>query len=566
VHVILKLRSYFSVTLLLLLSACGGGGSSSRGDGENPDTDSPDSGTPTDSSSGESNHYLFYSDGLIAIDPDRPETPITIEAGSDIVGKSDTGNNPLIRYFNTGRHDNTINAITDFLPHSLIYAKIDGHLYKVSARQDGSLTPRQVSSENAAERICSMWNVSDFNDIEQSQLVYDFPGPDNSCLPSTDNTWKMIRLGMGTSETPIEAMRPLVWLLDSDSSISGWLVNDSGELRRCDENFSNCGESLARIITSARVIYPETFPVYGGPLGLNNHMFEIDRQLFIYQGDTDELSNSIYTIPQNEYFIGYVTDQHYIYFAGFSTIYRTPIDGSSTAVVLAEEAQALESTPVIWGLSATENRLVYAYSSSSQGEDTEIRAVDKTGGVPVTLVTTAGANQGSAAVRDGRIYYSLETFNRPNGVSGLERIPLLAGIMDENGGVQFEAANAAWVGATYSTILTYERGSEPSWAIDKMLLGQSTDGEISGMSLQAFDRLSGNQQHDLGTVPDVEGLVEFFCQYSPTPDDILCFATIETSVQPWSAQREIFYLDVSKSSSPIKVTDTPDVSESIIIR
>ncbi|MEW8304087.1 MAG: hypothetical protein AB2724_13890 [Candidatus Thiodiazotropha sp.] len=567
----------FSMAIILFFTACGGGGGgdSTGGDNPNTDTDVPsDTNTPPDTTTGNSNFYLFYTGSLIAVNPANPTNPITVEAGDEIVG-----GNGLIRYFHSGRIDNNTNTITDFTPDSLVYAKTDGHFYKISVNQSGSLTPVQISSETTAGQICSisgvgiaaLQSVNDLTDINQSQLVYSFPGADGDCSTNSDNIWKMIRLGMSSSDSPIDALSPIIWLWDNDNSIGGWLVNDNGNLKRCDQNFINCGNGIAQV-RNARVIPGSPFPVFGGALGLNNHLLEIDGQLFVYNGDTNTLSDAIFAIPEGEYFSGYTTDENYIYLASFSMLYRAPIDGSSTAILLGQEDPGSGIGPVIWSLNATENKLVYAYYEINEtGNVGEIKTLDKSGGTPETLVTAAGANFGDVSVKGERIYYDLRELNIDISNTALIQtvIPLLAGVMDENGVIEFEAANAGWVGSTFSSTLDYEMGSQ-AWVIDKIVLGEITNREISGMSLRTFDTASGNELLNLGTVPNIEGLTEFNCVFSTVQDHILCLAAIEITPQPQpgspTTQQDIFYLDVSTSGSLTRVTDTPEVSESAVLR
>jgi hypothetical protein len=72
-------------------------------------------------------------------------------------------------------------------------------------------------------------------------------------------------------------------------------------------------------------------------LGRNDYLLEINKQIFVYNGDTNTLSNAVFTPPQDEYIYYYAVDENNFYFVFLNTIYRAPIDGSSVASVIGEE-------------------------------------------------------------------------------------------------------------------------------------------------------------------------------------------------------------------------------------
>ncbi|MET0022502.1 MAG: hypothetical protein ABW105_21075 [Candidatus Thiodiazotropha sp. 6PLUC1] len=540
-----------SLLILLLLTAC----ESSVSNSSNTDDNSDDSG-----------RYLLYTSGLVdegnlsAIDPDKPGSPIPVEAGGDIVGCGD-GIGLDLCSFAQGNYKSSTTTVSDFTPDSLVYIKTDGNFYKVSNQKSDDLTPEQLSNETEAHQICrsgldgGFYHAEDFSDINNSQLVYHLPGADGDCLTSEDNIWKMIRLGMSASDDPINAIHPLVWLtnFDSDASINGWLVNDRGSLRRCDENFLNCGNALAEAESYALMVFG---------LGRNSYLLEIDGQIFVYNGDTESLSDSIFTPPENEVFSNYGVDESYIYIMNSNSFYRAPIDGRSTATLIAEESE--DASLFIIGFSLTENRLIYSRSAGT-GNDAEIKAVDKMGGVPITLATIADGDRALFFTHQNLIYYY---FYEQHISNAFRFIPLHAGIMDEDGNVQFEARDAMWVGFTKSQRYHLGENTHNLWSNNKAILGEITNSEISEMSLRGFDGETGNELIDLGALPDLQDINRFHC-YTNMQEDLLCEASFDltpNSTPPTDTrQDDIFYLNASTSDSLVRVTDTPETSEAAVI-
>jgi hypothetical protein len=87
------------------------------------------------------------------------------------------------------------------------------------------------------------------------------------------------------------------------------------------------------------------------------------------------------------------------------------------------------------------------------------------------------------------------------------------------------------------------------------------------MSLSAFEVASGMQLIDLGFVPNLQDLNEYFC-ISYSQDNMLCEADLGLSPEPEpsteSSQSDIFYLNASINGSLVRVTDTPEISESMV--
>jgi hypothetical protein len=559
----LKDHSWLLPLLVLLLStACGGGG-----DNNDEPTTPPSDPDPVDTQG----HYYFYTGSLVAVDPANPESPVSVEAGDDIV-EGASGYLLSVYTFMRGDYNNLTKIISEYGPDTLLYAKTDGRLYKIPAQQGASLTPVPVSSEQEADQICvevgetivypGITTADDLSNRDQSQFVYSLPGDDNSCDTIQDNIWKMVRVGMDSSEAPIAAYQPVLALkdLDNDASIQHWLVNDSSELKRCDATFAQCGEVIGQAAN-------EVYGVFD--LGLHHHLLQIDNQLVIYNIDSNTLSRPIFTIPQGTFVSSFAVDEHNIFFANATSIYRAPIDGSEEASEIGVETTVTQQpVPPASNLIALNDKLIYVKAAHATGGDAEIRVLDKTGGTPDTLVTAEGAEQGFIFTQGERIYYYFEASDSM--ASGRSRyLPRLAGIMDELGTKQMEVSNAAWIGWSQSRKLSAVKDSAQAWIRDKLILGEynPSDQDISGMTLKSFDGATGSELATLGNVPDLEELLRFSCQ-SGYDSDLLCEARLRITPEPAHPepfyQNDIYYLDAMTNGSITRVTDTPDKSEFLL--
>ena len=208
--------------------------------------------------------------------------------------------------------------------------------------------------------------------------------------------------------------------------------------------------------------------------------------------------------------------------------------------------------------------MIYSKSSGT-GNDAEIKAVDKMGGVPITLATIDDGDRALFFTHQNLIYYY---FYEQHISSEFRFIPLHAGIMDEDGNVQFEARDAMWVGFTKSQRYHLGENTHNLWPNNKAILGEITNREIVGMSLRGFDGATGNELIDLGALPDLQDINRFHC-YTNMQEDLLCEASFDltpNSTPPAdTSQDDIFYLNASTSGSLVRVTETTETSEAVVI-
>ncbi len=515
------------------------------------------SGSSSDGSSGfktggvKASSYLFYQGSLMALDPESPLSPIVVEAGEEIINSS-------VQIVEMADYDALTQTSRNEYSHALIYARLDGRLYRVNALKGGSLTPVQVSSEDAANQICiplsRRYAITDFNNPDNSQYLYALPGVDGTC-DTADDLLKMVRLGMSSNDDPMTAKKALRPLMDLNSgAISGWLVNDAGALKTCDANFRNCGSTIVNVATDAKFW-----------LDSRRHewlLLEIDDQFFIYDTLTQTLSPPRFTVTVDSTLSSLpMADGNMVYLAYNNTIYQFPADGSADASVL------LVETAAITALKVSTNKVIYKHGSS-------IKSVEKTGGAAMTLVT---ADDNLFIHVDGElIYYSDFLLLRQPGPTP-ERTTLVnhfnkAGIVTVDGNALFERNNAKWI--------FQPGGLRPIWLADEFdrFYGESSTmilasggAHISGYSfpgatLQAFNTSTAEAGAILGVLPDDDGITFLYCKQGS--DGMLChtlhhMATVAApSVMLFEG--DVYFLKTEESDSFLRLTNTPGKVEGVV--
>jgi hypothetical protein len=139
--------------------------------------------------------------------------------------------------------------------------------------------------------------------------------------------------------------------------------------------------------------------------------------------------------------------------------------------------------------------------------------------------------------------------------------------MDEDGNVQFNAPQSAWVGYEKSHRRDMNSNRHHRTPCEKFILGDASDWENSGMRLQAFDSATGVALNDLGTLPYLQGMLNFGC-FANVHEDMLCQALIQRTSIPEPPdepmQQDILYRNTSSADSLLRVTDTPETSETAV--
>jgi hypothetical protein len=493
----------------------------------------------------------------MAVDAASPVSPITVEAGNDVV---------TAKVVDAGAYDGAAKIVSGLRRHALVYAKSDGRIYRTSALKSGSLAPVQVSSENNAHRLCDSVDflAPDFANSDNAQYVYRLGDASGACDTANDE-WKMVRLRMGAGDAPIAAKRPLAVLGDlATGAIAGWLVFDgtvvrgardgvNGDLRKCDANFANCGASLFKVVGSS---LPD-FVRLG--LGLNRFVLELGGQLFVYDGNTGMLSAPVFTIPSETTAGPLAADRSHVYFANVAVrsragaaIYKFPIDASASASMLAAEADSIGTQ-----MDTTASKVIYAAIDAGLSTS-RLKAVDKSAGTVATLAETAGAYDGFFFVSGNVVYY---TFQGLGGRTGTIT-PVLAGMVDENGANKSALAGAGWYGWIYPDAADLSLGAS-GYRPKTMIRVEGYAGLGSGLgfaggALTSFDSATGTQIAALGTLPAEAAIAAITC-FGYGDSNGLCSVATQPGRVP--VQTDIFFIDALTAGSLLRVTNTADKSE-----
>ncbi|VAW96607.1 hypothetical protein MNBD_GAMMA21-467 [hydrothermal vent metagenome] len=502
-----------------------------------------------------SSSYLFYSNSLNAVDPAAAASPTLIESADNIVASS-FGIVSSAEIIKTGNYDSITKLITNMGSYVVVYANTDGRLYRVSALKSGSLSPIQVSSESQADQMClgamhGSAGRTDLANVENSQYLYLLSGVDNICGTS-DDVWKMIRIGMSATEAPVLAKHPVTDLVDlSTGALSGWLVQDGNSLSRCDVNFANCA-AIAPVATLVehRLNIKDTDERF---------LLEIDDQLFVYNGIDNTLSSAVFTRSAGTFNSPAVSDGVNVYFGNGTSVYSFPADGSMVATELVAEASDIQR------LELTSNNVVYQIGTSGLGR--EIKTVAKTGGTPLSLAIATGADDLFLVFEaGGNLYYNIRSSSVIPGDVTLT--PIVAGVVDVNGNNRVETSSASWVGGVYSTTFDLTKGGSESVLITKVFraegfnLGGSSDG-FAGAALISVDSVTAVDGVTMGTMPGGERLINVFC--FGAENNALCGVFIGLSPtavpSPLPFQNDLFYVNATTANSLTRVTSTPDENE-----
>ena len=528
---------FFGMTFLvtLLLAACGGSSDGNR-DGFHLGTNSAS--------------YLFYLGSLNAVDSDNPASPIVVEPGEDIINGS-------IETVVTADYDPLTKTSGIEQSYALIYAKSDGRLYKVNALKERSLIPERLSSESNANQICTPLSkqavISDYNNPGNSQYLYSLPGVDAVCGTS-DDLLRMVRLGMSANDSPIEAKKVLRPLIDlNNGGISGWLVNDAGALKTCDANFRNCGATIANVATDA--IFR---------LDSLRHewlLLEIDQQFFIYNIPTRTLSPPRFTRSSSTQAIGLaVADGSMVYLADEDTLYQFPADGSDDAVVLWVDPGG------VGNLKVTTNKVIYKSGDS-------LKAVDKTGGAAITLVS--GSDNLFYSTSGDLVYYSYALWLRqPPPSVGLGSTLIhhfhKAGIVSVDGNILFERDNAQWVFQVAGPRPIWVGGESDLMNADtvSMMLasggGHMSGNSFPGATLQVFNAKTAQEGAVLGVLPNDDGVTFFFCKQGG--EAMLCHTShhMGSAAEPSATvyKGDVYFVNKAEAGSLLNITNTPGKPES----
>jgi len=395
-------------------------------------------------------------------------------------------------------------------------------------KSGGSPTPIQVSNETGANAICDSSDINgltaglitDPANFNNTAYFYFLPGSDATCGTS-DDVWKMVKVGMTATDAPIPAKEPVATLHNATTAaIIGWLAKNGTNLNQYDANFSN----PVTVTTFTNSVYWE-----GWGTTLGSFFLQVDGQLYLYHVSTHTLSGSLYTFscgvtcgPNN-----FRQDGVNGYFKDGNSIYKVPLNGSSSASLLVSETGSINLFLL------TDKDVVYDTLSFPLGLS-GLRAVAKTGGTPFDLDTSAGAFPLlSAGVR---VYYIVgET----------------AKVVREDGTIESSIDNASWRGASVSTTVTLSDADAND--VSRIILAEGITGtSVANSTLKSFDAATNTLVATLGTVPaDISSIF-----FSPADGDNLLGIGVTGS------NNDVFFVNTGTADSLIRVTT--DKNESLV--
>ena len=515
------------IAFSILLSACLLGYSCSRG-GENETSLSPppaDGGPRPDNPPDPSDNNppsegdvpqtrLFFNSGSIsALDPASPTDTLLFESGvtnGEIVIFHGTWDAPNMQV--SGLHGRT-----------LIYAKSDGTLQKVSGLKGDLAIPSQVSNENQGADICRIEAANDFADHDNSPYIYELPGTDSKCDTLNDNIWKMVRIGMDRDETPLIAKEPLDMLFGSDGAILGSLAIEGSDIVRCDVDFQDC-TSVSPFTAIVKSLASQPF--------IGHIIFQIDEKIHDYNVDTGILSPLLYELLSGASVLPSIADATNLYFGDGGILLKIPLDGSSNAITLTSEVISIGSD-----ISLSTDRVIYTISGLVPPINS-IKAIGKDGVAPITLV--ASSDSLSIHASSGRFIYYERSGNEGT----------FSGVIKEDGTGGAEEPDATWVGESMSTIVS---SIEPDIVRIFRVEGCSVAPPFpcAGGILKSFDASTNSNEVGLGQLPpDIDSIF-----ISGFGNDLL-----GTGSGPLVLD-DIFYVKKDLADSLARATNTRNIAE-----
>lgn len=504
--------------------SCGGGGG-----GPAPQPQPPPQPTAT---------YLYYfnrtTGGLFFYDPVTKATT-TVEASGITGGESE---------FIGGTYSAAASQLTDVHFNTMVYAKNDGKLYKVSLLKSGTHTPVQVSNETGASTICNNQDIPDIANPDDSIYAYELPGTDGLCNPpnDTDNVWKAVRLSSSPITMPMEitslGMEPVTEISDwPTAGLVGELAVDhlNEALVKCTTDFTSA--KCADILLNA-----PTFTVKNaGSLGIDINAKKIylwvsngtEYQVRTYDTVNDIISDPVYTTTNAIVSPG-LQDSGAAYFAELpSTLKKITFGPTPEVVLLFTETTGY----YINGLLLTDNRIVYTDYDQSLTEPTyTLRSALKSGGTPAVLAEAIyPATLQLAVVTGNGVFYNLASGST-----------YTAGYIKDDGTGRHEVLNARWTAASYSTTMEVASGTVD---LAKVIMSKS-NGEVR--SFDAMTYSSSSTGLLLGAMPTGDPDYMYTFYGGGIGNDILGAGYNS------AGKGDIFSVNVNTVGSLYRVTSTAD--------
>jgi hypothetical protein len=127
--------------------------------------------------------------------------------------------------------------------------------------------------------------------------------------------------------------------------------------KKCGKNFLSCSDTIPR------AAFKDTHRM----LGINNSLFKVKNQRNTDISDHHNLSNSIFTLSKNKFFIQYTVDENSRYFKPSDSIYQTFTDGNSSAIKTGDKMQT-NPDGTIWHIKTMDKHLIYVKPGSTEND------------------------------------------------------------------------------------------------------------------------------------------------------------------------------------------------------
>lgn len=479
---------------------------------------------------------LFYnasSMGLFTVDPANPTAvPGQVEPDTDTLAGTQS-----VQF---GVWDSARQRIMGLHQRAVIYAKADGKVYKVSALKSDSPTPVQVSSETGVTAtVCSSMVAPDFANFNNSIFVYRY-SVDTDCTTTIDNTQRLVRLGMATTDAPItvspNTLQPLTPLRNkATGAITGWLAINGTSLFHCDPNFNCDASALTTFTTTATRVDNDFFGLSGLVV------LRIDNTLRVYNVASSALTVSLATLTAPGTF---ASDGINLYFTDGGAIKKLPISatGAPSTLLTVPGGETLN------GIQLTDSAVVFQTTDSGSPATNRLRAISKGGGTPTLLLeTTSGLSINAVA---GHLVYYL--------LSGT-----IVGSIKDDGTGKTEIPNANFAGVVFSPSSLLNSGpaspqlfgSSNGPLLRVLWMEGCTSSTCANGTLKSADAPSNSSVLTLGSVPaDRESIL-----IDARNEDAIASGLHSTGFL--SFEFDIFFVKVTQADSLVRVTNTSGSSE-----
>lgn len=448
-------------------------------------------------------------------------------------------------------------AVNGLHVEALVYQNDSNHLMRVETDGSGGVdpVPARFSSENTS--VCNVRVAQDLNQVGNARVVWR-RGTSNSCSGS----WYTSALDAPATRAPDNFPgKPVVGLLDSaDGSHDGWLVLESGEIKRLSPSgsLSSVSGNPATSIGDARHI---------DTAGNGTVFLNLAGNLYAWD-ETNGLTDLWFSLDSSGCPAAWsygcmeqsVADEEELVFRADDMLFRTAMDENPPQVGLLDDADDPASVTVANQRIAVNNdHVVWTYVTDPTPSDltdnnaeTVIRRTqkDRTGGVTLRRVKmldpVASATSQPFFARTGEwLFYTY--------VDAMGGVPT-AVAEKIDGSERKEYPDAAWMGASVNlaSFADLSQSIEIAYLID----GISTSSSVGAGTLKAVAGNNPGTPRNLGIVPaDVDGMV-LVGGFGASR-----LATVTASDGSGGTQTDVIFLDGETGGSLQRLTDTNGQNE-----